>query len=292
MFDIGFYHPLVIHFAISLLIIGVLLRWISFTGRAPFTGPAAATLLLLGIVAVVAAAWSGEDAHVAVEAIPSIAPAVRAHQMWGERTRNVVLGVATCEALALVLKRRGRARPALLASGILGLVGVFCLGETGKLGGDLVYAHAGGVGIHSGNPEDVGRLLLAGLYHQAQLDERTGRLDEAAALVRLAAQRFPSDPAVQLLAAEFLLVDQHDPGAALVTLGNIVIPKEEQRLRFRHGWLTVDALVALKQPERALVTLQELQTEFPDSARVRRRLEEVNKDGRKPLQEDRDYRTP
>jgi uncharacterized membrane protein len=195
MFDIGFYHPLVIHFAISFLIVGVLLRWISLTGRAPFTGPAAATLLLLGMGAVVAAAWSGEDAHVSVEAIPSIAPAVRAHQMWGERTRNVVLGVAICEALAFILKRRGRARPALLASGILGLVSVFCLGETGKLGGDLVYAHAGGVGIHSGNPEDVGRLLLAGLYHQAQLDAHTGRLDDAAALVRLAAQRFPSDPA-------------------------------------------------------------------------------------------------
>ncbi len=276
MFNIGFYHPLVIHFAISLLIIGVLLRWISLTGRIPFTGPAAATLLLLGTVAVIAAAWSGEDAHIAVEAIPGIAPAVHTHQMWGERTRNVVLGVAACETFALFLRRRGRTRPALLASGILGLVSVVCLGETGRLGGELVYAHAGGVGIRGGNAEDVGRLLLAGLYQQAQLDERAGRSEDAAALIHLAAQRFPSDPAVQLLAAESLLVDQHNPGAALATLGNIVIPTEERRLRFRHGWLTADALVALKQPERALVTLHELQLEFPDSARVQKRLEEAN----------------
>jgi len=90
MFGIGFYHPLVIHFAIGLLIVGVLLRWVALAGRVALTGPAATTLLLLGAVAVVAAAWSGEDAHIAVEAVPGIAPAVRAHQTWGERTRNVV----------------------------------------------------------------------------------------------------------------------------------------------------------------------------------------------------------
>lgn len=277
MFDIGFYHPLVIHFAISLLIIGVLLRWISLTGRASFTGPAAATLLLLGMVAVVAAAWSGEDAHVTVETIPGIAPAVHAHQMWGERTRNVVVGVAACEVLALILRRKGRARPALLASGVLGLASVFCILQTGKLGGDLVYAHAGGVGIRSGDPNDVERLLLAGLYQQAQLDERTGRPEDAAALIEVAAQRFPHNAAVQVLAAESLLRDRHDPQAALALLRKSVVPPDERQLRFRHGWLTANALDALGQTALAQVTLRELQTEFPDSARVRKRLAEANK---------------
>src|ERR1043166_4159062 len=186
MLDIGFYHPLVIHFAISLVMIGVLLRWISLTGRASFTGPAATSLLLLGTVAVVVAAWSGEDAHVAVEALPGIASAVREHQMWGERTRNLVLAVAICEVLALILRRSGRARPILLASGFLGLISVACVMQTGKLGGELVYAYAGGIGIRSGEPADVGRLLLAGLYHQAQLDENAGRTMDAAALRELA----------------------------------------------------------------------------------------------------------
>jgi len=163
--DTGFYHPLVIHFAISLVLIGVFFRGISLTGRAPFTGPAAATLILLGAGAVVAAAWSGEDAQVAVEAVPGITAAVQEHQAWGERARNAVLAVAACEVLALILARQGRARPAPLTSGLLGRASVFCLVETGKLGGDLVYAHAGGVGIRSGEPTDVGRLLLAGLYH-------------------------------------------------------------------------------------------------------------------------------
>ncbi|HJY80650.1 MAG TPA: hypothetical protein VKK81_06145 [Candidatus Binatia bacterium] len=34
MLDIGFYHPLVVHFAIGLVMVGVLFRWISFSGRA------------------------------------------------------------------------------------------------------------------------------------------------------------------------------------------------------------------------------------------------------------------
>src|SRR6476660_5375497 len=64
--DIGFYHPLIVHFAIALSIVGVLLRWISFTGAAKFAGPAAAALLLLGTGAAVVAARSGGDASVDV----------------------------------------------------------------------------------------------------------------------------------------------------------------------------------------------------------------------------------
>ncbi len=150
MLDIGFYHPLVVHFAIGLVMVGVLFRWISFSGRASFAGPAAAALIFLGTAAAVAAAWSGNDAHVAVEATPDIATAVRQHQMWGEWTRNIILAVALCESLALILVRRGRVRPALLASGVLGLVSVFCIVQTGQCGGELVYAYAGGVGIRSG----------------------------------------------------------------------------------------------------------------------------------------------
>ncbi len=46
--NIGAYHPVIVHFAIALLIIGVIFRWVSLSGRAAFTGPAAATLLIRG----------------------------------------------------------------------------------------------------------------------------------------------------------------------------------------------------------------------------------------------------
>jgi uncharacterized membrane protein len=46
--DIGPLHPIVVHFAIGLLVAGVALRWLSLTGRVRFAGPAAALLLLVG----------------------------------------------------------------------------------------------------------------------------------------------------------------------------------------------------------------------------------------------------
>jgi uncharacterized membrane protein len=134
MSDIGFYHPLIVHFVIALAIVGVLSRWISFTGSAKFTGPAAVALLLLGTIAAIVAARSGNDASI----------------------------VRALEFLAIV-GRAAWARPALLASGVVGLAALGCIYETGERGGELVYAHAGGVGIRSGDPADVGRLLLAGL---------------------------------------------------------------------------------------------------------------------------------
>src|SRR5436190_1955627 len=60
--NIGAYHPVIVHFVIVLLILGVIFRWISLTGRAPFTAPAATTLLLLGALAALLAVHSGRDA--------------------------------------------------------------------------------------------------------------------------------------------------------------------------------------------------------------------------------------
>jgi uncharacterized membrane protein len=270
--DLGFYHPIVIHFAIGLLAVGVLFRWLSLTGRTAFAGPAAASVLLLAMVATLVAAQSGEDAHVAVEAVPGTAGAVRAHQQWGERTRNLALVIGGLELLALALRGRADTRKLVFASAGLGVVAVFSVLQTGKLGGELVYAHAGGVGIRSGDPEDVARLLLAGLVAQADVDEKAGRARDAATLLEIAAQRFPADPTVQMRAAEGLLEDRHDPAGALALLARPGPPPDEPPLRFRGAWLTADALDALGRHAEARVVLERLQTEFPENTRLRGRL--------------------
>ena len=43
----GAFHPQVVHFAIALLIVGVLFRIVSLLGRPAWVGPAAAALLLV-----------------------------------------------------------------------------------------------------------------------------------------------------------------------------------------------------------------------------------------------------
>src|SRR2546426_1971130 len=270
--DLGFYHPIVIHFAIGLITGGVLLRWLSLTRRGAFAGPAAVTLILLATAATLVAAQSGEDAHVAVEAAPGIAAAVRAHQQWGERTRNVALLAGGLELLTLALRGRSVVRTMSFVSAGVGLLAFVCILQTGKLGGELVYAHAGGVGIRSGDPEDVARLLLAGLYQEAELDERAGRAADAASLLEIAARRFPADPAVQVWAAEAQLEDRNDPAGALAILERLGPTSDEPRLRFRRGWLTADALDALGRQPEARAVLERLRAEFPENTRLRGRL--------------------
>lgn len=275
--DLGFYHPIVIHFAIGLLAGGVVLRGLSLVRRDAFAGPAAATLIFLAAAASVAAARSGQDASVAVESAPGIAAAVRSHEEWGERTRNVALLAAAIELATLAWRARPLARATSLLGAGVGLLALVCVIETGKLGGELVYAHAGGVGIRSGDPADVGRLLLAGLFYQADADEQAGRPRDAARLLQIAAQRFPSDPAVQVRAAQALLEDANDPRGALALLDRGATIAEP-RLRFRHGWLTADALDALGRRGEARAALERLEREFPENARLRDRLARAESD--------------
>jgi uncharacterized membrane protein len=268
-------HPIVVHFTIGLLVAGVLLRLMSLAGRWAFTGPAAATLLLVGTAFSALAVKSGHDAHGPAERVPGARAQVEDHVKWGDWTRNVFLVVAAAEIVALVLARRGKAQPALLASAGVGVIGLVCLLLAGTKGGDLVYAYAGGVGLQRGDPEDVGRLLLAGLYHQAQVDRKAGRGEEAALLMDTAKRRFPADVEVQLLAAESQLLDRKDAPGALASLGQITVPKDTPRLRARHGLLMVDALVAAGQKDAARAALQGLRSELPEHAGVKRKLAEL-----------------
>jgi uncharacterized membrane protein len=271
----GPYHPHTVHFVVALAIVGVSLRLISLTGRLAFTGPAAATLLLIAAAASVAAVQSGLDAHGPAERVPGARDAVVEHEEWGIRTRNMLIIVAVIELAALGLRRLGKARYAHMVSGVVGLGALFCLYEAAEHGGELVYGYAGGVGLQRKEPADVGRLLLAGLYHQAQLDRKEGRTAEASALIDLAAQRFPGDVEVQLLRAESQLLDRKDPAAAIAALGTVTVPADNRRLRLRHTLLLADGLAATGQKDAARAALQGLGADFANDARVKRKLEEL-----------------
>jgi hypothetical protein len=199
---------------------------------------------------------------------------VSEHEEWGEWARNAFVLVALAELAVLALARHRFARPASVVSAALCLPALFCLYEAGAHGGELVYSYAGGVGIRTGDPQDVGRLLLAGTYHQAQLDRKAGRPEAAAALIAETASRFATDPGVQMLVAESLQLDRKDPAGALAILGGLTVPSEDARLRIRHGLLTADALEAAGKPDAARATLQGLAAAFPQSGRVRQRLEQ------------------
>ena len=277
--DIAAFHPQIVHFVVALLIVGVLFRLIALTGRVRFAGPVATTLILLGTLAAVAAVESGTQAHGAAERIPGARQAVVEHEEWGERTRNIFLVVAAAELVGLALRNRKYRRIAHAIAGVVGIAGLAVLYETAEHGGTLVYSYAGGVGVRSGAPQDVERLLVAGLYNQAMLDRRQGRADDAARLFDEMARRRPADPAVLLLQVQSLLEDRNDAQGALSKLHGIEIPARDRFLRYRYGWVRADAYRAAGFTDSARAALQALAAEFEGSERVqqqvRARLEEL-----------------
>ena len=272
-------HPQVVHFAIALLIVGVVFRLLSLTGRLAFTGPAATTLIVLGTVATVLAVQSGNDAHGPVERIPGVRPAVVDHEEWGIRARNIFLGVAALELLALALAGRmpKQAKVVAMGAAAIGLVGLAAIYEAGEHGGELVYNYAGGIGTRSGDPKDVGRLMVAGLYQQALLDRLANKGAEGAALIDLAAARFPENLELQLMSIEWTTDVKQDPAGALQRLDALSVSQAENRLRTRAGLARATALKAQGNIDGARQVLMTLKGEFPTNVQIQRRLDELDK---------------
>lgn len=271
--NLASWHPQIVHFVIALLFVGVALRLVSLSGKLAFTGPAAATLLLIGTLAAVLAVTSGSDAHGPVERIPGARAAVGLHEDAAHWTEYIFLGVAALELAGLALAKSSYRRYVLFTSGIVGVIGCAALYKTGERGGALVYNYAGGIGTRSGAPEDVGHLLVAGLYQQAMLDRQQGKAADAAQLIAEMAQRAPDDTTARLLAIESLIVDQHDAKAALAALAAIhPTPADSRFFRFRVGLLRADAYAAAGKPDSAKVVLRGLQQEFGANRNIDQRM--------------------
>jgi uncharacterized membrane protein len=278
MINLAPLHPQIVHFAIVLCIIGVAFRWISLTGKVPFSDPAATTLLILAAVAAVFAVSSGQAAHGPVEAIPGVDAAVRDHEDAGHLARTVLLVIGGLELVGFILGRLKR--PAILkgvqiASALIGLLGVAVVYHAGQEGGKLVYSYAGGPGLRTGDTADIGRLFTAGLYEQALVDRARHQSQAAAGLIDELARRSPGDTGVALLRIESQLRDRQDAAGALAALNGIHVPAGNFRLQVRAGMIAVDAYVALGRSDSARVVLQRLITQFPMFQRLKDRLAQL-----------------
>jgi uncharacterized membrane protein len=264
-------HPQVVHFTIALAIVGALFRLVSLLGRPAFASPAATTLLLLAAMSSVVSVRSGTAAHGPVERVPGSRAAVQEHEEWGERTQYGLLFLGVIELSALAMRKSPKVK---IVHGVAAIVSLICVGlvyETGEHGGELVYAYAGGVGLRSGDEQDLDRLLLAGYYQKAMADRKAGRSESAAQLIAAAASRQPSDPELKLVAAESMLLDQKNPQAAIDSLASMDPPPA---LRIRRGMLQADAFEALGQKDAAIAVLQALLAQTPN-ARVQQRLDRL-----------------
>jgi len=273
------FHPQVVHFVVVFMLMGVAFRIVSLTGRFKFTNHAAATLLILGAVAAYVAHQSGIDAHGPVERIPGARAMVQAHEADGILTYRifVVMGIIELAALGLAMKANLAkfAKYAHVATALVGIWGCVQVYETAEHGGELVYNYAGGPGLRSGKPEDVQRLLLAGLYNQSRNDRRDGKLADAAALNAEMAKRFPQDTTVQFLMVESLLLDSKNPKAALEAARKIAVDAKDTRWRPRQANLQADAYIAMGKRDSARVVIAEASAAFPANTRLKARLDSL-----------------
>jgi uncharacterized membrane protein len=267
--NIGPFHPQLAHFVVALGLVGVALRLVSLTGRLLWTRPAATALLLVTAVLSVASVQSGHDAHGLVERVPGAREAVEKHEELGEETRNMFLLVGAIELVALVLRKREKAqRIVYVVSGLAGIAACLFLYEAAEHGGELVYGYAGGVGLRTGDPEDVHRLLIAGLYHQARLAREAGRKDEAARLTTELALQAPKDQSVRMLAIESIIKDQGNARAGLDSLRALPVPTDNPRFAVQTGLLESEAYVQLGQPDSARIILTDLSRQYPTSRSI------------------------
>jgi uncharacterized membrane protein len=273
--NIGYFHPQIVHFVIAGAGLGIFFRWISLTGKLAWTDRAATALILIGTVAAWFAVTSGADAHGVAERIPGVAQAVRLHEDAGHDVRNVLLLIAALELVALVPAVAKWRRLVLAGSAIVGVGGAYELYDVGKLGGELVYSYAGGVGTRTGDSTDVNRLVLAAMYDRAQLYRTQKNSDGAAQAFTELAARFPADPSVQLLAVESTLQDKKDFAGALAQLARIPAPPDSDRMRPRYEMARADAFIGMGQKDSARTILTALAAKFPTSKRITDKLDKL-----------------
>lgn len=277
--NIAAFHPQIVHFVVGLLLVGVALRIVSITGWLKFTNPAATLLLLLGTASAWAAVRSGTDAHAPVERIPGVRAAVMEHEEHGITARNIFLAVAAIELIALAMVRKPTTaryvRYVHVASALVGVFGTLHLYEAAEHGGELVYSYAGGPGLRTGDPKDVERLLMAGLFNQSQADRKAGHRAEAAELIATMAKRFPGDTNVQLLNAESLLIDSKRPADALTAIDAVGIAPADARLRARQATIKADIYLAMGKPDLARSTLAPVVAAFPANIRLKAKMDSI-----------------
>jgi uncharacterized membrane protein len=277
--NLAAYHPQIVHFVVSMLIVGVVLRIVSFTRWLKFTDHAATAALLVGTVAAVLAVKSGTDAHGPVERIPGTRALVIQHEEHGEKTRNLFLGVIALELVALGLAQKTTATKyvtyAHALSALVGVYGCLVLYEAAEHGGELVYSYAGGPGLRTGDPKDTERLLLAGLYNQSRADRKAGRLAQSASLVDEMTRRYPNDTTIRFLHVESLLLDAKNYPAALAAIDSIGVAATDARMRARHATLKADIYLAAGQPDSARAVLAPVVTAFPQNTRLKAKMDSI-----------------
>ena len=154
MFTLDHLHPIIVHFPIALLLVGLVADLFGHFAKKKFFSKAGLLLLLLGTAGTIAAFLSGDHAGEGMPEIGSLSQAVDIHEEAAELTLWLAIITSVVRLASLWIVRYGK----LLTLTALGLflITAASVARTGYYGGELVYKHAAGVQLDLGLPAPAG----------------------------------------------------------------------------------------------------------------------------------------
>lgn len=148
MIDTQHIHPMIVHFPIALLIVGLLADAVGLFSNKEFFSKAGFYLLILGTLGVVAAFFSGNLAGEGVTEAGSLKQALETHEDAAELSVWLISIAAIVRITFVAVKKySGILKWSAFA---LFLIAVLSIARTGYYGGELVYKHAAGVQFNLG----------------------------------------------------------------------------------------------------------------------------------------------
>ncbi|HSD64248.1 MAG TPA: DUF2231 domain-containing protein [Ignavibacteriaceae bacterium] len=141
MFD--YIHPMIVHFPIALLIVGLLADFIGLISKKEFFSNAGFYLLILGTLGVVAAFITGQSAGEGVTETGSLKLALENHEDAAQLSIWLMSAAALVRIMFVAIKKYSGVLKWIAFA--LFLIGVLSIARTGYFGGELVFKHAAGV---------------------------------------------------------------------------------------------------------------------------------------------------
>lgn len=143
--DISSLHPMIVHFPIALIIVGLLSDLAGLITKKEFFNKMGFYLLLTGTVGLVFSYYSGNAAGEGIEESGILKSAIENHEHAAQLSMILTIGTAIFRLLIVAFKKYSGALKYIAA--VLFLVSVISIARTGYYGGELVYKHAAGVQI-------------------------------------------------------------------------------------------------------------------------------------------------
>ncbi len=148
MFDLSHLHPMIVHFPIALLIVGLFSDLTGVITKKNFFSNSGFYLLILGYIGLIAAFLSGNLAGEGVAETGTLKQALEMHEAAAELSVWIMSAAAAIRIAVVLMKKYSGVYKWIAVT--LFLIGAASVARTGYYGGELVYKHAAGVTINLG----------------------------------------------------------------------------------------------------------------------------------------------